>query len=102
MRGACERPDRCSQICTTSGRRGFTCSCVPGFRINPQNKTSCLPEGTIPRLIFSVRERIVDHILKTKRSTDLITDLVNAVSLDIDVAKSEVYFSDVDEEKIFT
>ncbi|XP_017285989.1 low-density lipoprotein receptor isoform X2 [Kryptolebias marmoratus] len=97
----CEDPDICSQSCINLPGN-YKCDCNEGYKIDPVSKTCKAESGGVPTLFFTnkheVRRIKVDHSEYVK----LISQLKNAVALDIDMPNKKIFWSDLSLKKIFS
>ncbi|XP_038049226.1 prolow-density lipoprotein receptor-related protein 1-like [Patiria miniata] len=96
----CSVRGRCSQRCINH-KGYYTCHCYEGYA-RLEDGTSCRStDPAIPYLIFSNRNQLRRINLHTKDYNVLVFNLRNTIALDFNYNTSEVYWTDIVDDKIY-
>ncbi|KAK3082618.1 hypothetical protein FSP39_000605 [Pinctada imbricata] len=97
----CKRWGVCGQKCVNSTQKGHECACFDGYRLEP-DKFSCKPLDTVPvYAIFSNRHEMRRVDLLSYNYAALVSGLHNTIALDFHYNKSNIYWTDVVDDKIY-
>nr|XP_020503320.1 low-density lipoprotein receptor-like [Labrus bergylta] len=97
----CAQPDTCSQICINLPG-SYKCDCEMGYKIDPMTKTCKAESGTVPTLIFTNRHEVRKITVDQTEYVHLISQLKNAVALDMDMSNKIIFWSDLSLKKIYS
>ncbi|XP_074545355.1 low-density lipoprotein receptor [Halichoeres trimaculatus] len=97
----CAVPDTCSQICSNLPGT-YKCDCKDGYEIDPMTKTCKAQSGSVPTLYFTNRHEVRKMTEDRREYVRLISQLKNAVALDVDVLNKMIFWSDLSLKKIYS
>ncbi|XP_076584718.1 low-density lipoprotein receptor [Chaetodon auriga] len=97
----CVEPDTCGQICINLPGT-YKCVCEEGYEIDPVSKTCKAESGTIPTLYFTNRHEVRKLTVDRREYVRLISQLKNAVGLDMDMPNKMIFWSDLSLKKIYS
>ena len=96
----CLIPGSCSQHCTNT-LGGFNCSCLPGYRPDPQDLTRCRAERGRLALLFAHRTDIRLTDLRRQETVAVVERTRSAVGLDFHHEAGQIFWSDTVEGRIY-
>ncbi|XP_034951000.1 very low-density lipoprotein receptor isoform X2 [Chelonus insularis] len=96
----CLEPGSCSQYCLNE-KGTFKCSCAPGYLRDPKNVTRCKAAEGHASLLFARRHDIRKVALDRQEMTAIVNNTKMATALDFVFRTGMIFWSDVNEKKIY-
>ncbi|KAK0079342.1 hypothetical protein PV325_001381 [Microctonus aethiopoides] len=96
----CLEPGSCSQYCLNE-KGTFKCSCAPGYLRDPKNFTRCKAAEGHASLLFARRHDIRKVALDRPEMTAIVNNTKMATALDFVFRTGMIFWSDVNEKKIY-
>ncbi|XP_051876534.1 low-density lipoprotein receptor-related protein 1-like isoform X2 [Pristis pectinata] len=96
----CQDPGTCSQTCINKVG-SYECLCHKGYHMDSV-KGICKAMGKEPFLVFTNRHDIRKVGLHKMEYMEIVSQLRNAVALDVDVAASTIFWADLTQQAIFS
>ncbi|XP_044007721.1 very low-density lipoprotein receptor-like isoform X2 [Aphidius gifuensis] len=96
----CLEPGSCSQYCLNE-KGTYKCSCASGYLRDPKNLTRCKASEGHASLLFTRRHDIRKVALDRKEMTEIVNDTKMATALDFVFRTGMIFWSDVNEKKIY-
>ncbi|XP_037530341.1 low-density lipoprotein receptor [Nematolebias whitei] len=97
----CELPDVCGQVCINLPG-SFKCDCNDGYEMDPTSNTCKAESGTVPTLFFTNKHEVRKITVDRSEYVRLMSQLKNAVALDLDLPNKKIFWSDLSLKKIFS
>ncbi|XP_061627474.1 low-density lipoprotein receptor isoform X1 [Phyllopteryx taeniolatus] len=97
----CADPDICSQICINEPG-GYKCDCNEGYQMDPASKTCKAVLGARPTLYFTDKHDVRMVTVDRQEYMPVMSELKNAVALDIDMPNKIIFWSDLSDKKIYS
>ncbi|XP_014246217.1 very low-density lipoprotein receptor-like [Cimex lectularius] len=96
----CSSDSVCSQVCINGSDGKATCTCLDGYRKDPNNTNSCLSTMGHGSLLYTQKEVIFKFNLDDEKLITLCYS-TSAISLDYDFDEKLIFWNDNKEKKIY-
>ncbi|XP_061572566.1 low-density lipoprotein receptor [Cololabis saira] len=95
----CDEPDTCSQICINLPG-SHKCDCEDGFEMDPATNACKAVSGSLPTLYFTNKHEVRMITVDRSEYVPVISELKNAVALDMDMPNMILFWSDLSLKRI--
>ncbi|XP_061686137.1 low-density lipoprotein receptor [Syngnathoides biaculeatus] len=97
----CAEPDVCSQLCVNEPG-GYKCDCKEGYEVDPASQTCKAVFGARPTLYFTNKHDVRMVTSDRREYASVMSELKNAVALDMDMPNKIIFWSDLSDKKIYS